>query len=679
MAEPRDSGVWRVWRIGDGAGGGRVAGDRSAGVGPGRRYVRRVDVRGRRRGRRLLDHDLRADGPAVLEPASHRRRSSCCRASCWGCRLRCWYRCSRRCGGRTSRRPTSCGNTASNCACAVIVAVGAKLLFESAVFAELDRRQFTPLKRSAVLLSDNLGSTTMLRYFFGIVGGLRQRHRRARAGAARARRRPRRRGDRPGQHVHRHRRGGRAGRRDAGPRRRRPATPTCIDPARSTAAHRRTDRDHARSTSTARSRADGAARGRRRAGTARAASRTPPRRRARASNGRRAGALRRRRRPPASTPARTSAPTATPAPCSPTTDDVAHDVSAAPQLRQRRSKYHHPEIGFNSRLDTLQAVVPAAKLRRLAGWNDAAASRRRALRRAARRIDGGRLPPRPPRQRARLAPLRRPGPEPRRGARPAQRRRHRRRHPLPGADPPPAAFATSATGRATSRSPRRRPARSSRCRCTRTSPASSRSGSCRSSSPRSSAADAVTSTERVRPRARASARATRSVPRTRVWAFAHVMTGAIVGADCNLGDHAFVEGGARLGDRGDGQERRAGLGRRHRRGRRLPRPEHGLHQRHEPAGRLQEDGRTVPPHAGSARRARSAPTPPSSAGSPSASTPSSAPARSSSATSPPRAGGRQSGAASIGWICACGERLPDGLDCSSCGRRFELDEDGLIE
>jgi acetyltransferase-like isoleucine patch superfamily enzyme len=36
---------------------------------------------------------------------------------------------------------------------------------------------------------------------------------------------------------------------------------------------------------------------------------------------------------------------------------------------------------------------------------------------------------------------------------------------------------------------------------------------------------------------------------TRVWAFAHVLSGAIIGADCNIGDHAFVEGGARIGDR----------------------------------------------------------------------------------------------------------------------------------
>lgn len=32
-------------------------------------------------------------------------------------------------------------------------------------------------------------------------------------------------------------------------------------------------------------------------------------------------------------------------------------------------KYHHEIVGFNSRLDTLQAVVLAAKLRRLEGWN----------------------------------------------------------------------------------------------------------------------------------------------------------------------------------------------------------------------------------------------------------------------------------------------------------------------
>jgi len=36
--------------------------------------------------------------------------------------------------------------------------------------------------------------------------------------------------------------------------------------------------------------------------------------------------------------------------------------------------------------------------------------------------------------------------------------------------------------------------------------------------------------------------------RTRIWAFAHLLAGACVGADCNIGDHAFIEGGARLGN-----------------------------------------------------------------------------------------------------------------------------------
>lgn len=35
---------------------------------------------------------------------------------------------------------------------------------------------------------------------------------------------------------------------------------------------------------------------------------------------------------------------------------------------------------------------------------------------------------------------------------------------------------------------------------------------------------------------------------TRIWAFAHVLRGARIGAHCNIGDHCFVEGGARIGD-----------------------------------------------------------------------------------------------------------------------------------
>lgn len=36
---------------------------------------------------------------------------------------------------------------------------------------------------------------------------------------------------------------------------------------------------------------------------------------------------------------------------------------------------------------------------------------------------------------------------------------------------------------------------------------------------------------------------------TRIWAFAHVMKGAIIGRHCNIGDHAFIESGAQIGDR----------------------------------------------------------------------------------------------------------------------------------
>ncbi len=36
---------------------------------------------------------------------------------------------------------------------------------------------------------------------------------------------------------------------------------------------------------------------------------------------------------------------------------------------------------------------------------------------------------------------------------------------------------------------------------------------------------------------------------TRVWAFAHVMKGAVIGRDCNIGDHSFIEDGVTIGNR----------------------------------------------------------------------------------------------------------------------------------
>lgn len=36
---------------------------------------------------------------------------------------------------------------------------------------------------------------------------------------------------------------------------------------------------------------------------------------------------------------------------------------------------------------------------------------------------------------------------------------------------------------------------------------------------------------------------------TKIWAFAQVMRGAVVGENCNVGGHAFIESGAQLGNR----------------------------------------------------------------------------------------------------------------------------------
>ena len=38
-------------------------------------------------------------------------------------------------------------------------------------------------------------------------------------------------------------------------------------------------------------------------------------------------------------------------------------------------------------------------------------------------------------------------------------------------------------------------------------------------------------------------------PRTRIWAFAHVLPGAVIGADCNLCDGVFIENDVKVGDR----------------------------------------------------------------------------------------------------------------------------------
>jgi len=54
----------------------------------------------------------------------------------------------------------------------LIVVAAAKLLFESLIFGSLRSKRHTPLKRTALLLTGDLGMPTTARYFFGILGGI---------------------------------------------------------------------------------------------------------------------------------------------------------------------------------------------------------------------------------------------------------------------------------------------------------------------------------------------------------------------------------------------------------------------------------------------------------------------------------------------------------------------------
>jgi dTDP-4-amino-4,6-dideoxygalactose transaminase len=76
---------------------------------------------------------------------------------------------------------------------------------------------------------------------------------------------------------------------------------------------------------------------------------------------------------------------------------VTDDASLAARVRSlanhgSTSKYLHPDLGFNSRLDTLQAVVLSAKLARLATWNEARRTAARRYDAMLADVDGVRLP-----------------------------------------------------------------------------------------------------------------------------------------------------------------------------------------------------------------------------------------------------------------------------------------------
>lgn len=165
---------------------------------------------------------------------------------------------------------------------------------------------------------------------------------------------------------------------------------------------------------------------------------------------------------------------------------------------------------------------------------------------------------------------------------------------------------------------------------------------------------------------------------TRIWAFAHVLKGAVVGRDCNVCDGAFIESGARVGngvtvkngvlvwDRvtveddvflGPGVVFTNDL-----------RPRAHIKRSGEAlvpttvrqgatlgAGAVVVCGVEIGEHAFVAAGAvvtKDVPAHAFVAGNP---------------------------AVRKGWVSTCGERLGEGLLCVSCGRRYERGRDGLVE
>jgi UDP-2-acetamido-3-amino-2,3-dideoxy-glucuronate N-acetyltransferase len=68
-------------------------------------------------------------------------------------------------------------------------------------------------------------------------------------------------------------------------------------------------------------------------------------------------------------------------------------------------------------------------------------------------------------------------------------------------------------------------------------------------SPHSDVSDSTAGRDRFFVHPQALCESARLGDRTRVWAFAHVLPGATIGADCNICDHVFVENDVVLGDR----------------------------------------------------------------------------------------------------------------------------------
>jgi acetyltransferase-like isoleucine patch superfamily enzyme len=161
---------------------------------------------------------------------------------------------------------------------------------------------------------------------------------------------------------------------------------------------------------------------------------------------------------------------------------------------------------------------------------------------------------------------------------------------------------------------------------------------------------------------------------TRVWAFAHVLKGAVVGKGCNLGDHTYVEDGAVLGNNvtikngvqvwhGVTLEDDVFVG-----------PNATFTNDLRPRAFMKKDaseldttlvrrGATIGANATIICRTVLGEESFVAAG---AVVTRDVPAHALVAGNPARR---------IAWACTCGESLPDSLACGACGRRFELVDD----
>jgi acetyltransferase-like isoleucine patch superfamily enzyme len=165
---------------------------------------------------------------------------------------------------------------------------------------------------------------------------------------------------------------------------------------------------------------------------------------------------------------------------------------------------------------------------------------------------------------------------------------------------------------------------------------------------------------------------------TRVWAFAHVLRGAVVGEDCNVCDGAFVEGGARVGNRVTIKngvliwdrvtvEDDVFLG-----------PGVVFTNDMRPRAHIKRSGDSLVPttvRTGATLGAGTVVVCGTEIGAHAFAAAGSVitrdvPAHAFVAGNPARR---------KGWVCVCGDRLTDDLTCDDCGRTFRTEGDGLTE